>query len=125
MLLDVAPLSLGIETNGNVMSVLIKRNSILPIKKEQTFTTAADDQTDVSIVVCEGERALTKDCNCLGRFDLTGIPPAPRCTPQINVVFDIDVNGILNVSATEATSRKSNKITITVLLQRSVFVFFL
>src|SRR5690242_18112510 len=113
LLLDVTPLSLGIETLGGVMTTLIPRNTTIPTRKSETFSTAADNQTSVEVHVLQGERPMARDNRPLGKFHLSGLPPAPRGVPQIEVTFDIDANGIVNVSAKDMATNKEQKITIT------------
>jgi molecular chaperone DnaK len=112
VLLDVTPLSLGIETEGGVMTVLVERNTTIPVTKTETFSTAADGQTAVTVKVFQGERAMANDNRLLDQFNLEGIPPAPRGVPQVEVTFDIDVNGILNVSAKDKATGKQHKVAI-------------
>jgi molecular chaperone DnaK len=113
LLLDVTPLSLGIETLGGVMTTLIPRNTTIPTRKDETFSTAADNQTSVEVHVLQGERPMARDNRTLGKFHLTGLPSAPRGMPQIKVTFDIDANGIVNVSAMDMATKNEQKITIT------------
>jgi len=112
LLLDVTPLSLGIETLGGVMTPLIQRNTTIPTRKSEVFSTATDNQTSVEVHVLQGERQMARDNRTLGRFQLVGLPPAPRGVPQIEVAFDIDANGIVNVSAKDVATGKEQKITI-------------
>ena len=109
LLLDVTPLSLGIETMGGVMTVLIPRNTTIPTRKSEIFSTASDNQTSVEVHVLQGERSLARDNRTLGKFHLVGLPPAPRGVPQIEVTFDIDANGIVNVSAKDLGTGKEQK----------------
>jgi molecular chaperone DnaK len=113
LLLDVTPLSLGVETMGSVMTVMIERNTTIPVRKTETYSTAADNQTAVDIHVLQGERPMANDNMSLGRFRLDGIPPAPRGIPQVEVTFDIDANGILHVTAKDKATAKEQKVTIT------------
>src|SRR5207247_1750189 len=113
LLLDVTPLSLGIETMGGVMTTLIPRNTTIPTRKSEIFSTASDSQTSVEVHVLQGERSLARDNRTLGKFHLIGLPPAPRGVPQIEVTFDIDANGIVNVQAKDLGTGKEQKITIT------------
>jgi len=113
LLLDVTPLSLGVETMGSVMTVMIERNTTIPVRKTETYSTAADNQTAVDIHILQGERPMAQDNMSLGRFRLDGIPPAPRGVPQVEVTFDIDANGILHVTAKDKATGKEQKITIT------------
>jgi molecular chaperone DnaK len=113
LLLDVTPLSLGVETLGSVMTVMIERNTTIPVRKTETYSTAADSQTAVDIHILQGERPMASDNMSLGRFRLDGIPPAPRGIPQIEVTFDIDANGILNVTAKDKATGKEQKVTVT------------
>ena len=113
LLLDVTPLSLGIETMGGVMTTLIPRNTTIPTRKSEIFSTASDSQTSVEVHVLQGEREMAADNKSLGQFDLVGIPPAPRGVPQVEVTFDIDANGIVNVSAKDKATSKVQNITIT------------
>jgi len=112
LLLDVTPLSLGIETLGGVMTTLITRNTTIPTRKSEVFSTATDNQTSVEVHVLQGERPMARDNRTLGRFQLVGLPPAPRGVPQIEVAFDIDANGIVNVTAKDVATGKEQKITI-------------
>src|SRR5206468_898398 len=113
LLLDVTPLTLGVETLGGVMTTLIQRNTTIPTRKSEVFSTAAENQPSVEIHVLQGERPMARDNRTLGKFQLVGIPPAPRGVPQIEVTFDIDANGILNVSAKDLGTGREQKITIT------------